>query len=143
MPYIKCFKVDSPFLLVYTMSSGFISFGDVAGKTSNYKESALNERREREQLSSLSSPIYVGIPSLAAISKRLQKKGAITRLKALLDLEDELRSCSEDSDASATIGFLPFFLFTFERMWMENDRKIREELFRCLNIIITNKMACA
>ena len=120
------------------MKGGFISFGDVAGSSSSKGRRSETSKGDDAEMGSIASPAYSGLPGLAAISKRLQKKDAVTRVKALLDLGEELRVHSEESDASATIGFLPFFLFCFERMWTENERKIREELFHCLYLAINN-----
>ena len=116
---------------------GLISFSDVSTSPARAGVASHGSRGSGE--GTLASPVYSsGEATLFQISKRLQKKDGVTRYKALIDLVEELRGFGDAPDASVSIGFLPFYLHTFERMWVVNDRRIREELFKALYLLIEN-----
>ena len=79
------------------------------------------------------TPIYRGSdPELAMSCKRMVKKDITTKLKSfnevILLLQERSHLIHE---------FLPYFTYIFPRMFMDNDRKIREQLFVLLMTIVS------
>ena len=112
---------------------GFISFGDVASSGTAWSGS-----HTPAQISLL-SPVYTGSSdSIQQLSKKLTKNSPTTRMKALVDLVAILGSPEAEKDKTLTIEFLPHFCFVYERLWHDNNRKIRENLQLILQAMIHN-----
>ena len=124
----------------------FISFGDVSS-SSNSANSAAGHGGYRSEISSKGSgssgdlqPLYSGSDNdFAVVSKKLLKKDSKTKLKAFNELIELI--CRTDKQ-SEIAGFVPYFVYVYLRVSVDNDRKLRELLnIALLSIVVnTNKM---
>ena len=111
--------------------TGFISFSDVTSSSSSSFTSNAPSSAQEEDVGL--TPIYRGSdPELAMSCKRMVKKDITTKLKSfnevILLLQERSHLIHE---------FLPYFTYIFPRMFMDNDRKIREQLFVLLMTIVS------
>jgi hypothetical protein len=116
-------------------TGAFVSFSDVTSSTQfssgshKSKEIHTKDSRSRDFGSSFLNlqPVYTGQDSeLLVISKKLTKKDSVTKQKALYELASLLGGDSEEKDFATIAGFLPFFVFVYQRLLLDNDRSIRE-----------------
>lgn len=117
----------------------FISFSSFASTSS------LNES---EKSTSFGSPVYEGDDmALLAASKKLLKKDPLTKTKAINEVLccfQNLEPYALSEDVALLEGkakeFLPFFVYAYPRLALDNSRKIREQL-NCIlaKIIKINK----
>ena len=110
---------------------GFISFGAVAGMQTD--ESQQKQFSKSTTYLARTAPIYSGPdPELAVIAKRLLKKDQTTKLKAI----SELATTIATKGITTIAEFLPFFVTTFGKLSVENNRFIREQLLLSLESIV-------
>lgn len=127
----------------------FISFSQVTSSASptTFSSSATSNTSYGHETSSIGlQPVYTGSDTdLLVISKKLLKKDAVTKIKAFSELVDVLNSRSIVSDnnnhdvdvfCSVVEEFVPFFGYVFVRVVLDNDRKVRELLFKSLLAIV-------
>jgi hypothetical protein len=121
-------------------SSGFIGFSSFAAPAAVENSHRIPARSEAP-LRAL-PPFYDGNHSeVALICKRLTKKDATTKLKALQQLQTlcgsgasdaaltaEASSNSSPLDPAAVAGLLPHWVFLYSRLVLDNDRRVREAL---------------
>ena len=116
--------------------SSFISFADVTSDVShNHDTTAITTSSNKDVLL---TPIYRGNDIELAVScKHMMKKDIITKLKSLKEVMTLLQ------DRPHVIhDFLPYFIHVFPRLYLDNDRKIREQLFTLLmTIVILDKQS--
>ena len=116
--------------------SSFISFADVTSDVShNHDTTAITTSSNKDVLL---TPIYRGNDIELAVScKHMMKKDMITKLKSLKEVMTLLQ------DRPHVIhDFLPYFIHVFPRLYLDNDRKIREQLFTLLmTIVILDKQS--
>ena len=119
--------------------SNFISFADVITPTSSISHhngtTATATSNDRDVLL---TPIYRGNDVELAVScKHMMKKDITTKLKSLKEVMTLLQ------DRPHVIhDFLPYFIYVFPRLYLDNDRKIREQLFALLmTIVILDKQS--
>jgi hypothetical protein len=126
---------------------GFISFSDVTAPDSAETSSGAVHQASSSSSSAasssggpLSSPLYTGSDGeLAQACKRVVKKDATTKLKAMAEIAEILGS----SRGGEVIGdFLPYFVYMMPRLALETTRKVREQLCVILDgVIAINKQA--
>ena len=139
----------------------FISFSQVASAspttgTPNPSTTTTNTSYGHETSSIGLQPVYTGSDTdLLVISKKLLKKDAVTKIKAFSELIDVLNSRSivslrvsltehsldnnnHDVEVFCSVveEFVPFFGYVFVRVVLDNDRKVRELLFKSLLALI-------
>ena len=138
----------------------FISFSQVASATTGspvHSSSAAapttNKSSYGHEISSSIGlqPVYTGSDTdLLVVSKKLLKKDAVTKIKAFSELIDVLNSRSllrssldiHNSNydvevfCSVVEEFVPFFGYVFVRVVLDNDRKVRELLFKSLLALV-------
>lgn len=131
-----------------TPGSGFISFSQVSA--SSFSPSTAASPPPFSSLSTTISPVYTGNDSdLSVVCKKLLKKDSTTKLKALSEIQSiffstpALSSPSQSSDdvvnphgLSLLPQFLPFFVYVYLRLSLDNDRKVRESLNQTLLTLI-------
>jgi hypothetical protein len=121
-------------------SSGFIGFSSFAAPAAVESSQNRNPALSEAPLRAL-PPFYDGNHSeLALICKRLTKKDATTKLKALQQLQSLCGSSASDAalaeagsntaplDPAAVAGLLPHWVFLYSRLVIDNDRRVREAL---------------
>ena len=134
----------------------FISFSQVASASPTSSPvpsvATTNTSYGHETASIGLQPVYTGSDTdLLVISKKLLKKDAVTKIKAFSELIDVLNSRSivslgvsptdnnnHDMEVFCSVveEFVPFFGYVFVRVVLDNDRKVRELLFKSLLALI-------
>lgn len=114
-----------------SMATGFISFASV---TNNIAEESINATSNDTLL-----PLYTGSDvEFHVTAKKLLKKDQVTRLKALGDLQSILK----DRGDKVAQDIIPYFVFVYLRLILENQRNIREQLNQSLlQLVILDKRA--
>lgn len=77
------------------------------------------------------TPFYTGGDAdFLVVFKRLGKKDAMTKHKALLELARLIKSSGSELSSSVVEGLLPYWVHVYPRLvLLENDRRVREVLF--------------
>ena len=135
----------------------FISFSQVTSASPTTTSSATSNASYGHDTASIGlQPVYTGSDTdLLVISKKLLKKDAVTKIKAFSELVDVLNSRSivrhrmsdtelsldnnnHDMDLFCSVveEFVPFFGYVFVRVVLDNDRKVRELLFKSLLALV-------
>ncbi len=129
--------------------SGFITFSSITttgsnnNNNNNNNNSATNSASVNHTVGTI-SPVYTGNNNdLSVACKKILKKDSITKLKAINEIlvvitnEDQYYANIVDD---VLIDFLPFFVYVYVRLVLDNDRKIREKInFVLYNIINVDK----
>lgn len=103
----------------------FVSFGDVSGFQSV-------NTYDKKTAPSSSVPLYTGDDNdLASVSKKVMKKDPTTKVKAIHELGEILLSKPEYSIAE----FLPFFVYCYSKLCLEDSRTVREKLNASIDAI--------
>ena len=71
-------------------------------------------------------------PAVALLLKRLQKRDAVTKVKAL----EALSVAVSELSAAALLSVLPAYFASFQRTWKDNDRRVREGLYPSLLLVM-------
>ena len=113
----------------------FISFGEVS--SSSGKDQPLSDAasygKDTTNRGDL-QPVYTGFDAdLSVVSKKLLKKDSTTKLKAFNELIEIVNRADKQSFIA---DFLPYFVYVYLRLSLDNDRKLRELLNNALYIII-------
>jgi hypothetical protein len=119
----------------------FISFGEVSSLSKiatsvNSNEGFINEPAVRSPSGGDVQPVYTGFDNdFAVVSKKLLKKDSTTKLKAFNEL---IELINRSDKKSAIADFVPYFVYVYLRISLDNDRKLRELLNIALLSIIIN-----
>lgn len=121
----------------------FISFGEVSSSFTNVQSTADSNLSNKEGLNKGAAasrgdlqPVYTGFDNdFTVISKKLLKKDSTTKLKAFNELIEVL---SRSDKQSSIADFIPYFIYVYLRLSLDNDRKLRELLNIALYSIIIN-----
>ena len=106
-------------------TGGFVSFADVASPTFG---------RSAGQAEVSLDPVYTGQDAdLSVACKKLFKKDPVTRLKALV----EVSALLQDRGAELFLDFISFFVYSYTRIILENQRLILEQLNSILLQLVT------
>ena len=71
-------------------------------------------------------------PSVALLLKRLSKRDAVTKLKAL----DALTGVLSSLPLPSLLSVLPSYFAAYARVWKDNDRRVREGLYPSLLLVM-------
>ena len=115
----------------------FISFGEVSS-SSGPDQSVSDLAGHNKDIASRGDlqPVYTGHDTdLTVVSKKLLKKDSTTKLKAFNELIDIVNKSDKQS---CIVGFIPFFIYVYLRLSLDNDRKLRELLNIALHDIVVN-----
>ena len=123
--------------------SGFITFSSIT-TTGNDINNSVKSSASVSHVVGTISPIYTGNDNdLSVACKKILKKDSITKLKAINEI---LVVITNENHYYANIvddilnEFLPFFVYVYVRLVLDNDRKIREKInFVLYNIIVIDK----
>ena len=114
-------------------TTGFISFSSVI--TTSEVESNLHT--SGTVAGSIPSPVYTGDDTeLQSVFKKLLKKDAGTRKKALSDMQ----SIITDRGPAIVYGAMSHFVYVFNKLILDNDRLVREQLIKTLGQLISVDM---
>lgn len=119
----------------------FISFGEVSSlsKTAtsvNSNDGFNNDSAPRPAGGGDVQPVYTGFDTdFTVVSKKLLKKDSTTKLKAFNEL---IELINRSDKKSAIADFVPYFVYVYLRVSLDNDRKLRELLNIALLSIIIN-----
>ena len=118
-------------------SSGFISFSDVSSSATPSSTVSKSFNTVPSTSSSCDDvilhPVYRGSDAELAVScKRMVKKDITTKLKSFNEVTSLL-----EKNSSLIQEFLPYFVHIIPRILLDNDRKIREQLFSVLLLIVS------
>ena len=120
----------------------FISFGEVS--SSFAKDQSVNDpnssNRDGQNKGHANGgdlqPVYTGFDAdLTVVSKKLLKKDSTTKFKAFNELIEIL---GRSDKQSCIVDFVPYFVYVYLRLSLDNDRKLRELLNITLYSIIVN-----
>jgi hypothetical protein len=119
----------------------FISFGEVSSLSKiatsvDSNDSSIKGPALKSSSGGNVQPVYTGFDNdFAVVSKKLLKKDSTTKLKAF----NELIELTNRSDKKSAIAdFVPYFIYVYLRISLDNDRKLRELLNIALLSIIVN-----
>jgi hypothetical protein len=114
---------------VSNQSKVFISFGEVSGSGTSGAGTSLSATKDLHA----SIPLYLGDdPELSILSKKMLKKDPVTKLKTM----NELKTVLSTKQSHVLASFLPFFIYAYGRLCLEEQRAIREMLSESLRAII-------
>jgi hypothetical protein len=117
--------------------TGFISFSDVVSTPPSPSSSSPSRY---SQDSNKITPVYTGDNSdLSVACKKLLKKDATTKLRALAETTAVVRNIhgdAEQADPKVLSDFLPFFAFAFSKLVFDDSWQVREKLGLLLQAII-------
>lgn len=119
----------------------FISFGEVSSSSKiatsgNSTDGFNNESVPKSSGGGDVQPVYTGFDTdFTVVSKKLLKKDSTTKLKAFNEL---IELINKSEKKSAIVDFVPYFVYVYLRISLDNDRKLRELLNIALLCIIKN-----
>lgn len=118
----------------------FISFGEVSSSLSTGATGAVtyNEDAAARVIDKGCDiqPVYTGSDAdLMVISKKLLKKDSTTKLKSFNELVELINRVDKQQ---AIPEFIPYFVYVYLRVSLDNDRKLRELLNIALLSMIVN-----
>ena len=106
---------------------GFISFSDVVAASN--QATADSSFSSKKSAHGVLAPVYVGSDQdLSVVAKKLLKKDVVTKQKALI----ELSVIMSDRGSTVISEWLPYFVYVYFRLAMDNDWKVRELLYKNL-----------
>ena len=115
----------------------FISFGEVSSSSgADQSISDLGGHNKDTASRGDLQPVYTGNDTdLTVVSKKLLKKDSTTKLKAFNEL---IEIVNKNEKQSYIVGFIPFFIYVYLRLSLDNDRKLRELLNIAFYNIVVN-----